>query len=118
MITFYGYDRCSTCRKARKWLDGRGIEYDFIDVTTDPPDADTFGAILDAAQYTLKELFNTSGVSYREQNMKERVPGMTREEAMELLSADGRLVKRPIVTDGERVTVGFDETRFEEVWGG
>lgn len=117
MITFYGYARCSTCRKARKWLDAQGVEYTFVDITTDPPSASLLESILDRGDYSIPELFNRSGVQYRELKMKDSVPGMSRSEAAEVLAGNGRLVKRPIVTDGERTTVGFNEDRFEVVWG-
>lgn len=118
MLTFYGYEKCSTCRNARKWLRARGIEHDFIDITLHPPAAGTLQAILEGGDYALRDLFNRSGGRYRELNMKERMPTIGPDEAVALLSGDGRLVKRPIVTDGRRFTVGFDEGRFEEVWGG
>ncbi|MEK9500175.1 arsenate reductase family protein [Gaopeijia maritima] len=117
MIKFYGYARCSTCRNARKWLDARGIEHTFVDITADPPSAATLGAILDSGDYAIGELFNRSGVQYRELGMKDRLPDMSREEALETLAGNGKLVKRPIVTDGTRATVGFREDRFEAVWG-
>lgn len=118
MITFYGYARCSTCRKARKWLDAHGIDHTFVDITTDPPDPATLESILDRGEYTMAELFNRSGVQYRELKMKDRLPGLSRGEAVALLAGNGRLVKRPIVTDGTRATVGFKEDRFESVWAG
>lgn len=118
MIQFYGYDKCSTCRKAKKWLDERGVAYRFIDITQQPPTAATLRGILQAGGYELRHLFNTSGQLYRQMDIKSKLPGMSQAEALALLAKHGKLVKRPIVTDGRsRHTVGFDEDQFRRVWG-
>lgn len=117
MLTVYGYMKCDTCRKAIKWLDANGIDHAFIDITADPPSAKRLRAILKGGRYTLRQLFNTSGVLYREMRIKDRLPDMTEAEAISLLAANGKLIKRPIVTDGERFTVGFKPEEFENVWG-
>lgn len=116
-LTVYGYMKCDTCRKALKWLETRGRETRFIDITQTPPGAATLGAILDAGDYELKQLFNTSGRAYREPGMKEKLASMSRDETLALLAGNGMLIKRPIVTDGPRFTVGFREPKFAEVWG-
>lgn len=117
-VTFYGYPKCGTCRKAAAWLDGHGVAHEPIDVTQSPPSAELLRAILAGGGYTLKDLFNKSGELYREMKMKDRLPAMSEAEALSLLAAHGKLVKRPIVTDGERFTVGFSEAAFAERWGG
>ena len=118
MLTLYGYAKCSTCRKARAWLDQAGRDHRFVDITTDPPDRATLGRILEVEEdITLPQLFNRSGQEYRRLGMKDRLPTMEVDEALELLAGNGRLVKRPIVTDGRRFTVGFSEAAFEERWG-
>lgn len=117
MIQVYGYMKCGTCRKAIKWLDEQGVDYTFTDITTDPPKAKTLKAILSDGRYSLRQLFNTSGLQYRSLNIKEKLPQMSEAEAVKLLAGNGMLVKRPIVTDGEHFTVGFNEAAFEEVWG-
>lgn len=115
-MKLYGYMKCGTCRKAVKWLDKKGIGYDFIDITLNPPKQVELKKVL-AAGYELKALFNRSGGQYRALNMKDKLPGMTQAEAIKLLAGNGYLVKRPICLDGDRVTVGFKEDVFEDVWG-
>jgi arsenate reductase (glutaredoxin) len=115
-LTFYGYAKCGTCRKAMGWLDVRRVGYDAVDITDQPPPASLLRKVLKQGRYTLRDLFNKSGELYRSMNMKDRLPTMSQDEAVKLLSEQGKLVKRPIVTDGERVTVGFDEAAYEEAW--
>lgn len=117
MMTFYGYPKCSTCRNAAKWLDQRGIDYQSIDITEQPPTKSLLQRILKQGDYQLKELFNRSGQQYRQMNLKDRLPTMSRDEALDLLASNGKLVKRPIAVQGDRVTVGFDPHRYEQVWG-
>lgn len=116
MITFYGYDKCSTCRKAKKVLVERGVAFKDVDITTTPPPKKLLSQIAKSGTYKLTDLLNKSGVQYRELNMKERVKTMTPDEVVTLLAENGRLCKRPIVTDGTRHTVGFDEPVFKESW--
>jgi len=116
-LTVYGYMKCDSCRKAVKWLDTANRDHTFIDITQDPPDAQTLAAVLDRGRYELKHLFNTSGQLYRSMNIKDQLPGMSRDDTLALLAANGMLIKRPIVTDGKRFTVGFKPPVFEEVWG-
>lgn len=117
MLTAYVYPKCSTCRKALRWLDERGHRPRTIDITAEPPPASLLRSILRSGDYALKDLFNRSGELYRELNMKDRLPTMSEDEAIRLLGKHGKLCKRPIVTDGKRATVGFDEATFERVWG-
>ena len=117
MILLYGYKKCGTCRKAEKFLEQARAAYDFIDITEQPPSQKTLAAIADQAGIELKKLFNTSGVQYRELKMKEKLPGLTDREILKLLAGNGRLVKRPLITDGKRSTVGFNEAVFKQTWG-
>lgn len=114
MIKFYGYLKCGTCRKAKAWLDAKGAEYTFIDITEKAPPKTLLKALL--KDYQLKQLFNTSGVVYREESIKDKLPTMTQAEAIDLLAANGKLCKRPMVTDGVRHSVGFKEDAFAAVW--
>ena len=116
-LTVYGYKKCDTCRKAMKWLEKRGRAFEFVDITEDPPSAEMLGQVIDGGGYELKQLFNTSGQSYRQGGFKEKLPDLSRDEALSALAADGRLIKRPIVTDGRRFTVGFREGEFAGAWG-
>lgn len=117
-LTFYGYPKCGTCRKATAWLDGQSIPYEAIDITQEPPPASLLRKILAQGRYSLKDLFNKSGELYRDMKMKDRLSTMSEAEAIKLLAEHGKLVKRPIVTDGERFTVGFDEAAYRNTWGG
>jgi len=117
MIRFYGYDRCGTCRNAKKWLDAHGVVYQSIDITEKPPPKALLKKILKSGDYSLKDLFNKSGQMYRDMNMKERLAEMSEARAVELLAEHGKLCKRPIVSDGSRHTVGFSEDAFERIWG-
>lgn len=114
-LDFYGYDKCSTCRNARQWLDQHKRPHRFIDITQQPPSPALLRQLL-AAGYALPKLFNTSGVLYRQMDVKSRLSAMTADDAIALLTQHGKLCKRPIVTDGRRATVGFDAHRYAEVW--
>jgi arsenate reductase len=115
MLKFYGYRRCGTCRKALAWLDDHGVDYRFVDITETPPPKTLLRALLQ--EHEPRALFNTSGQQYRELGMKDRLPTLSRSEAVDLLAANGKLCKRPLVTDGTRHTVGFQPDRFAAVWG-
>ena len=121
MIKFYGYKKCGTCRKAEKALESyvakKGIKCTFIDITEAPPSASALKKIAIQAGIDLKKMFNTSGVQYRELNIKEKLPAMSDKDILELLASNGRLIKRPLVTDDSNSTVGFKEDVFKKVWG-
>ena len=114
-MKFYGYNKCSTCRKAQKFLDGKKVTYQSIDITETPPPKTVLKKALKSRE--LKKLFNTSGVQYKELNIKDKLKGMTEAQALDLLASNGRLVKRPIAVDGDRVTVWFDEEEYKQIWG-
>ena len=115
MLKFYGYDKCSTCKNAEKFLTVQKINFEKTDITQTAPAISTLKLALNQG-YTLMDLFNKSGVQYRELGMKDKVKTMTESEALKLLSQNGRLVKRPIVTDGKNITVGFKEASFKKLW--
>lgn len=116
MITLYGYKKCGTCRKAEKALTDNNIDYTFVDVTTNPPGKAKLRSIISLSGEELKKFFNTSGVVYREMNMKEKLKTMSDEEKLDLLASNGKLIKRPLTTDGNSATVGFKEEEFLKVW--
>ncbi len=116
MIRFYGYKKCGTCRKAEKFLERSGAAYQFIDITEQPPTATLIKTIAQQADVPLKKLFNTSGVQYRELKIKERLASLSDKEIVALLAGNGRLIKRPLITDGQRATVGFHEELFAKTW--
>ena len=107
------YPRCGTCKKALKWLDDNGIGYEYRHIVEDNPSAEELRAWHEKSGLPLKKFFNTSGLKYKELNLKDRIPEMTEDEIFELLSTDGMLVKRPILLDGDRVLVGFKEAEWE-----
>jgi arsenate reductase len=116
MLKFYGYKQCGTCRKAEQFLQQANIAYEFIDITLNPPGTEELAAIVARAGVSLNKLFNTSGVQYRELKIKERLPTLSEQEILVLLAGNGRLIKRPLIIDGQRATVGFDAERFAAVW--
>lgn len=115
-ITFYTYPRCTTCRKAKKWLEEAGHTVNEVHLVDETPSAETLKTLLDRSQLDIKKFFNTSGKVYRELGLKDRLADMSEEEKLALLSSNGMLIKRPITTDGKSVTVGFKEAEFENVW--
>lgn len=115
-LTFYGYPKCSTCRKAQKWLEAHGLEIDYFDVSKQPPSKERIAELHEKSGLPWKKFFNTSGQKYRELGLKDQLKSVTGDEWVEWLASDGMLLKRPIVTDGEKVTVGFREDAFNETW--
>ncbi|MDP1557990.1 MAG: arsenate reductase family protein [Nitrosomonas sp.] len=116
MFKFYGYKKCSTCRKAEKFLQQAGIAYEFVDITENPPTAEELAAIVKLAAMPLEKLLNTSGIQYHELKIKEQLPTLSDLEILALLASNGRLIKRPLITNGKRATVGFNEELFIDVW--
>ncbi|RJS56090.1 hypothetical protein CJ481_09345 [Bacillus subtilis] len=115
-LTFYWYPKCGTCRKAKKWLEEHGKEINEIHIAEQPPSKEELKALYEKSGLELKKFFNTSGMKYRELNLKEKLYHMSEDQQLELLASDGMLIKRPLTTDGEKVTVGFKEDQFEENW--
>jgi len=113
-MKFFSYNKCGTCRKAKKILDAYKLSYDEIDITETPPPKSVLKKAIKARG--MKKLFNTSGEQYKKLRIKDKIGAMTESQAIELLSSNGRLVKRPIAVDGNRITVGFDEIEYKEVW--
>lgn len=114
-LKFYGYKKCGTCRKAQKDLEAKGFEFDFIDITLQPPSLDELATIVAQSGKALQKFYNTSGGKYKELNMKERRLEMSETEQLELLSQEGYLLKRPLVTDGTKATVGYKPEEFD-IW--
>lgn len=116
MLTFYHYAKCSTCIKAKKHLTAKGHALKEIDLTAGPPSAKALADLIGKSGRPYTDFLNRSGVQYREMNMKEKVKQLSEGEIVRMLASNGRLIKRPIVTDGKRVTVGFDAREFDRVW--
>lgn len=117
MIKFYGYSNCSTCSKALKELKRKKVVVQEISIVEQAPTKKEILLALKQKGIEMKHLLNTSGVLYREMGLKDKIPQMSRDEVVDLLSRHGKLVKRPFITDGVRVTLGFREAKLLDIWG-
>lgn len=115
-IKFYGYPKCSTCNKASKWLRDNQVQFENHHIVYAPPSKEFLKEMVANGDYELKKFFNTSGVKYRELQLKDKLPTMSEDEQLELLASDGKLIKRPLVYDGNKLTLGFKEEQFEDMW--
>lgn len=115
-IQFINYPKCTTCKKAQKWLDDNGIQYESVHIVEETPSKEQLKAYYEASGLPLKKFFNTSGIKYRELGLKDKLANMSEDEQLTLLVSDGMLIKRPIVTDGKKLTLGFKESDFLESW--
>lgn len=111
------YPKCSTCQKAKKWLDEKGALYEARDIKEMNPEVEELREWHKKSGLPLKRFFNTSGMLYKEMKLKDRLPNMTEEEQYELLATDGMLVKRPILITEEKAFPGFREKEWEELIG-
>lgn len=114
MVKFICYSKCTTCQKAKKWLDDNKIEYELRDIKEYNPSFDELSAWYKMSGLPLKKFFNTSGLLYKSMELKTKLPTMTDEEQLKLLSTDGMLVKRPLVIGKDFVLVGFKESEWSE----
>jgi len=113
-MLFVCYPRCSTCKKAQAWLDAHGLEYTFRHIKEERPSETELAAWREKSGLPQKKFFNTSGMKYKELQLKDRIPTMSEEEMRALQATDGMLVKRPLLIDGDTVLVGFREAEWEE----
>lgn len=111
-MVFICYPKCTTCQKARKWLDEHKIAYELRDIKTENPACDELAAWHERSGLPLKKFFNTSGLLYKSMELKDKLPGMSEEEMLRLLAADGMLVKRPLLVGDDLVLVGFKEAEW------
>lgn len=116
-LKMYLYPRCGTCRKAKKYLEEKGIPFVEHHIVEEPPSEEELQELIHKSGLPPRKFFNTSGKKYRELGLKDKLPQMSEEKMVQLLASDGMLIKRPIVTDGTRVTVGFKEAEYDEIWG-
>lgn len=114
-MLFIQYPPCSTCQKAKKWLDANGIVYTDRHIKEDNPTYEELKAWYKTSGLPLKRFFNTSGLLYKSMNLKDRLPSMSEEEQLRLLATDGMLVKRPIVVKDDIVLTGFKENEWEKL---
>lgn len=115
-MLFIHYPKCTTCKKAKAYLDDRGANYEERHIVEDHPSYEELKKWYEMSDYPLKRFFNTSGMRYREMGLKDKLPDMSEEEQLQLLATDGMLVKRPILIDGDRVRVGFKEKEWNELF--
>lgn len=114
MLKFICYSKCTTCQKAKKWLDDRQVSYELRDIKTENPTLEELTAWHQKSGLPLKRFFNTSGLLYKSLDLKNKLPSMTEAEMLQLLATDGMLVKRPLLIGDDFVLVGFKETQWAE----
>ena len=114
MIKFICYPKCTTCQKAKKWLDDNKIEYQIRNIKEDNPNFEEISAWYKISDMPLKNFFNTSGLLYKSMELKDKLPTMSDEEQLRLLATDGMLVKRPLVIGEDLVLIGFKESEWSE----
>ena len=115
MLTFIEYPKCSTCKKAKKYLDDKGLKHKDRHIVEERLSKEEIMDLHKKSGYPLKRFFNTSGMKYRELQLKDKLPAMSVEEQYELLASDGMLVKRPIIETENQVLVGFKVKEYEEL---
>ncbi|WP_407423172.1 arsenate reductase family protein [Methanobrevibacter sp.] len=113
-MLFVQYPKCSTCRKAKKWLEENNIEFEERHIIDENPTYDELKEWYEKSDLTLNKFFNTSGMKYRELKLKDKRPGMSEDEQLKLLSTDGMLVKRPVIVGDDFVLTGFRVKEWEE----
>ncbi|RKN72943.1 arsenate reductase family protein [Paenibacillus ginsengarvi] len=117
-LSVYLYPKCGTCRDAMKSLERKGVKPDeVVNIFETPPSEERLAEMIAKSGLPLKKFFNTSGEVYKEMQLKDKLPGMNEQDMIKLLASNGRLIKRPIVYDGQKVTVGYKEEEYERVWG-
>ncbi len=113
-MLFIQYPKCSTCQKAKKWLEAHNITYTERHIADNKPSYDELKEWHQKSGLPLKKFFNTSGLLYKNMQLKDKLPAMSEEEQLKLLATDGMLVKRPIIVDDHKVLVGFKEAEWKE----
>ena len=111
----YCYSKCTTCKKALKWLDENKIKYELIDIKEDHPDEKTLKLLHKKSGLPLRRFFNTSGLIYREMELSKKLPDMSADEMFKLLASDGMIVKRPLLVADDKVLVGFKEEEWKSL---
>lgn len=115
MIKFICYPKCTTCQRAKKWLDDNKIEYELRDIKLNNPTLEELTEWYNKSGLPLKKFFNTSGLLYKSLDLKNKLPQMSEDEMLKLLATDGMLVKRPLLIGDDFVFVGFKETEWESI---
>ena len=115
MIKFICYTKCTTCQRAKKWLDDNKIEYELRDIKIDNPTLEELTVWYNKSGLPIKKFFNTSGLLYKSLDLKNILPEMSEEEMLKLLATDGMLVKRPLLIGNDFVLVGFKEDEYGKI---
>ena len=115
MIKFYGYPKCSTCKKGENYLKENNINFEYINIKENVPSINELKKYIDLSGKDIKYFFNTSGLVYKELNLKDRLISMTIDEKLKLLSSNGMLIKRPLIITPNKVLIGFKEKEWKEV---
>ena len=113
-MLFVYYPRCSTCQKAKKWLDENNLKYTERHIVEDNPTYEDLKDWYSRSGLPLKKFFNTSGLLYKDMKLKDKLPGMSEDEQLKLLATNGMLVKRPVLVNGDNVLLGFKEAEWAE----
>lgn len=113
-MLFIQYPKCTTCKKAKKWLDDNHINYTDRNIKEDNPTYEELKSWYERSGLPLKKFFNTSGMLYKSMALKDKLPQMTEDEQLKLLATDGMLIKRPLIVDGDTVLMGFKEKEWSE----
>ena len=115
MLKFICYPKCTTCQRAKKWLDDNGIEYEMRDIKLENPTLEELTEWYGRSGLPLRKFFNTSGLLYKSLDLKSKFPNMSEAEMLELLASDGMLVKRPLIIGEDLVLVGFKESEYGKI---
>lgn len=113
-MIFIEYPKCSTCKKAKKWLDDHNIKYEDRHIIDNNPTFDELKEWYHKSNLDIKRFFNTSGILYKEMNLKDKLPNMNEDEMLEILSTNGMLVKRPLIISDDVILTGFKEKEWED----
>lgn len=113
-MLFIEYPKCSTCKKAKKWLDDHNIKYEDRHIIDNNPTFDELKEWYHKSNLDIKRFFNTSGMLYKEMNLKDKLPNMNEDEMLEILSTNGMLVKRPLIISNDVILTGFKEKEWED----
>lgn len=114
-MLFLEYPKCSTCQKAKRWLEAKKLSFEDRHIVEERPTKEELRGWIKQSGYPVKKFFNTSGLKYREMELSKRLPDMSLEEQLEILSSDGMLVKRPLLITDRKIYVGFKEKEWEEI---
>ncbi|WP_040950412.1 Spx/MgsR family RNA polymerase-binding regulatory protein [Gorillibacterium massiliense] len=113
----YGIPNCGTCKNAKKWLESHGHKVELADLKMSSPSETTLLTLIQQSGLDVDRFFNTSGEVYKTLSLKDKIKSMSLDEKLHILSSNGMLMKRPVVTDGKTTTVGFKEETYQSVWG-